>query len=53
MQVSNTGDFRLMNEINGVSCFGRLTMKESNKEGWDDESEKMSRAKCKEENEEE
>lgn len=42
-----------MNEINGVSGFDRLTMKESTKEGWDDESENMSRAKCKEEKEEE
>jgi hypothetical protein len=29
-----------MNEINGLSGFGRLTMKEGTKEGWDDESEK-------------
>ena len=42
-----------MNEINAVSGFGRLTMKESNKEGWDDESENVSRAKCKEEKEKE
>jgi hypothetical protein len=53
MQVSNRGDFRLMNEINGVNGFGRLTMKESSKEGWDGESENTSRKKCKEEKEEE
>ena len=53
MQVSNRGDIRLMNEINGISCFGRLTMKQSTKGGWDDESENMSRTKCKGERERE
>jgi hypothetical protein len=53
MHVSNRGDFRLMNEINGVSCSGRLTMKESTKDGWVDESGNISRAKCKEEKDEE
>jgi ABC-type dipeptide/oligopeptide/nickel transport system ATPase subunit len=42
-----------MNEINGVSGCGRMTMKESTKEDWDDESENMSREKCKEQRERE
>jgi hypothetical protein len=39
----------VLNLINGISGFGMLTMKDRTRERWDDESENISRAKCKKE----